>query len=189
MDSLDFIKVFDLIPHSGCDLILNYIENNDLEWETHAWYNYGTDIRESHETKELDMCSDELLSRFLLDYNTRACDMYYECMKEINVEYDIGVTRLTPARINKYTTNTMMRVHSDMIKGIFDGNEKGIPTISVLTELSGHQNYEGGEFVICDQEVKLEKGQCIIFPSTFMYPHGVNLVTKGTRYSSITWAY
>lgn len=189
MDSLDFVKVFDLVPHSACDLILNYIENNNLDWQTHSWYSYDSDIIGSYENKELDTCIDELISQFFIGYSTNACNIYQEYMKEIHHDYDIGVSRITPARLNKYSTNTMMRVHSDMIKGIFDGEEKGIPTISILTELSGHQNYGGGEFVICDQEVKLEKGQCIVFPSTFMYPHGVNLVTEGTRYSSISWAY
>ena len=34
---------------------------------------------------------------------------------------------------------------------------------------------------------KLEKGDALMFPSNFMYPHEVMPVTKGTRYSIITW--
>ena len=48
-------------------------------------------------------------------------------------------------------------------------------------------DYEGGEIVIADTMYKPEKGSAIIFPSNFMFPHYVNKVTKGERYSIITW--
>lgn len=52
-----------------------------------------------------------------------------------------------------------------------------------------NDNYEGGEFAFFDRELKykLKKGSCIMFPSNFMYPHEIMPVTKGTRYSIITW--
>jgi predicted 2-oxoglutarate/Fe(II)-dependent dioxygenase YbiX len=33
----------------------------------------------------------------------------------------------------------------------------------------------------------LKKGSVLMFPSNFMYPHEILEVTKGTRYSIITW--
>jgi len=52
-----------------------------------------------------------------------------------------------------------------------------------------NDDFEGGEFAFFDRELnyKLKKGSCIMFPSNFMYPHEVLPVTKGTRYSIITW--
>ena len=38
-----------------------------------------------------------------------------------------------------------------------------------------------------DLKYKLDKGDAIMFPSNFMYPHEIMPVTKGTRYSAITW--
>ena len=35
--------------------------------------------------------------------------------------------------------------------------------------------------------IKLKKGDAIMFPSNFMYPHEIMPVTQGTRYSIITW--
>jgi len=35
--------------------------------------------------------------------------------------------------------------------------------------------------------LKPKKGSVIIFPSNFMFPHYVKKVTKGERYSIITW--
>lgn len=52
-----------------------------------------------------------------------------------------------------------------------------------------NDDYEGGEFAFFDGELKynLKKGSAILFPSNFMYPHEIMPVTKGTRYSIITW--
>ena len=50
-----------------------------------------------------------------------------------------------------------------------------------------NNDYEGGEFVLIDEKIDLSKGDIIIFPSNFMYPHKVEPVTKGTRYSYISW--
>ena len=57
--------------------------------------------------------------------------------------------------------------------------------MSVLGVLN--DDYEGGEFVLIDEKIDLSKGDIIIFPSNFMYPHKVEPVTKGIRYSYISW--
>ena len=78
-----------------------------------------------------------------------------------------------------------MALHADHIHSMFDGERKGIPILSVLGVLN--DDYEGGEFVLIDEKINLSKGDIIIFPSNFMYPHKVEPVTKGTRYSYISW--
>ena len=57
------------------------------------------------------------------------------------------------------------------------------------TVLFLNNDFEGGEFAFFDREFKykLEKGDALLFPSNFMYPHEVMPVTKGTRYSIVTW--
>ena len=35
--------------------------------------------------------------------------------------------------------------------------------------------------------IKLGKGSIVFFPSNFMYPHGIQPITKGTRYSIVSW--
>ena len=60
-----------------------------------------------------------------------------------------------------------------------------------LVSCSFHLNddYEGGEFGFFDRskKIKAAKGDVVMFPSTFMYPHEIMPVTAGTRYSIITW--
>jgi predicted 2-oxoglutarate/Fe(II)-dependent dioxygenase YbiX len=40
-----------------------------------------------------------------------------------------------------------------------------------------------------DYEIKFKQGDVIIFPSLFLYPHKVEPVKKGTRYSYISWVW
>lgn len=52
-----------------------------------------------------------------------------------------------------------------------------------------NDNYDGGEFAFFNRELvyKLNKGDALMFPSNFMYPHEIMPVTSGTRYSIVTW--
>ncbi len=40
-----------------------------------------------------------------------------------------------------------------------------------------------------DTHITLKAGEIMIFPSNFLYPHRVDLVTKGTRYSYVSWTW
>jgi len=40
-----------------------------------------------------------------------------------------------------------------------------------------------------DTQIKMNTGDVVIFPSNFLYPHKVNPVTKGVRYSCVSWAW
>tara|TARA_R110000803_G_scaffold53388_2_gene109605 strand:+ start:86 stop:682 length:597 start_codon:yes stop_codon:yes gene_type:complete len=65
-------------------------------------------------------------------------------------------------------------------------------TISLIYFLN--DDYEGGElcfkFPGNPQEFIIEKkaNRLIVWPSNFLYPHAVKPVTKGTRYSVVSWA-
>ena len=88
----------------------------------------------------------------------------------------------------KYAKSHQMAEHCDHINSLFDGNIKGIPMLSIVGQLN--EDFEGGEFVMFgDQIIPFGAGDVIIFPSNFMYPHKVDPVTKGDRYSYVSWAY
>ena len=97
-------------------------------------------------------------------------------------------TGYTQIKINKYTENKKMAIHCDHIHTIFDGELKGVPILSVLGFLN--DDYDGGELIMFDDQVcEVKKGDLLIFPSNFLYPHKVNPVTKGVRYSIVSWVY
>jgi predicted 2-oxoglutarate/Fe(II)-dependent dioxygenase YbiX len=92
--------------------------------------------------------------------------------------------RTTDFRINKYSEGGFMSEHADNIHHSH-GQEYGYPSASLLFFLN--DGYEGGELVIADNVYTPKRNSAIIFPSNFMFPHHVNKITKGTRYSMITW--
>lgn len=60
--------------------------------------------------------------------------------------------------------------------------------LSVVLYLNN--DFEGGDFIFPDLKIRVrpEPGMMICFPSTRFYRHGVEPVTKGKRYSIVTWA-
>ena len=52
---------------------------------------------------------------------------------------------------------------------------------------TGITTYEVARNVISGLRYETKKGSAIIFPSNFMFPHEVNRIEKGTRYSIVTW--
>ena len=104
-----------------------------------------------------------------------------KCIKEYNskfshckIEEDSGYELL------KYPEGCFYIQHTDSFKA----RPRAISCSFILND-----DFEGGEFAFFDRELKykLEKGDAIMFPSNFMYPHEVMPVTKGTRYSIVTW--
>lgn len=53
-----------------------------------------------------------------------------------------------------------------------------------------NNDFEGGDLVFPDLKIRIrpEPGLLVCFPSSHMYLHGVEPVTKGKRYSMVTWA-
>ncbi len=71
---------------------------------------------------------------------------------------------------------------------IIDGERKGIPTLTILGGLNG--GYDGRDLIFWqDTPITLKAGEIMIFPSNFLYPHRVDMVTKGTRYSYVSWTW
>ncbi len=81
-----------------------------------------------------------------------------------------------------------MAEHCDHIHSLFDGQRKGIPTMTTLGLLNN--DFEGGELVMFEDEIiEFKGGDLMVFPSVFLFPHRVEPVTKGVRYSCVSWAW
>lgn len=53
-----------------------------------------------------------------------------------------------------------------------------------------NDDFEGGDFIFPEYRIRVrpEPGLLVCFPSNHFYMHGVEPVTKGKRYSIVTWA-
>jgi len=172
-----------VISPNECKFVVD--ELNSKLWHKHAYNNPKTGETTTYDD-DLEVLFEGSQSSGLvmekIDY----------CLKEYIETYKFpwfsSITGRTEVRFNKYEVGTRMRQHMDNITTIFDGTRKGSPTLTVLGMLN--EEYEGGEFVIMeDLVIPFKRGDIVIFPSNFLYPHEVLPVTKGTRYSFVSWTY
>lgn len=184
MQSLnDYIITFEqIIPDTLCDKILNEYTN------TKEWFmtGIGTDgepntkvrncemieisqghtIGESHQRREID--------RELFDVAGECIQKYNDKFLYARIQEDTGYELL------RYNKGGFYIQHTDSFL-----QAPRLITASFIL----NNDYEGGEFGFFNNTLKykLNKGDVIMFPATFMYPHQINPVTKGTRYSIVTW--
>jgi predicted 2-oxoglutarate/Fe(II)-dependent dioxygenase YbiX len=84
----------------------------------------------------------------------------------------------------KYSVGGKYEVHTDHFSST-------VRNVSIIINLN--DDYEGGDLVFTNQQkvevkkIKLEKGSIVFFPSNFMYPHSIKPITKGVRYSIVSW--
>jgi predicted 2-oxoglutarate/Fe(II)-dependent dioxygenase YbiX len=183
----DYIYVENHIPVEICESLVD--ECNKKEWKKHTWSNYTTGEFTSESTKELDVmaCTQEQQNK-ITPYLIKALEEY-QIKTSWPGEKTVPpwLTKFSPIRFNKYEMGNTMRIHYDNIHSIFDGKMKGIPIVSIVGNLN--EDYEGAEFLLRDQEIKLKTGDILLFPSGIVYPHMVKETTKGIRYSFVSWAF
>lgn len=112
--------------------------------------------------KELFQCAADVIGR------------YKQIYPLAEIEEDSGYDLL------RYKEGEFYTQHTDSFKAI---------PRAVSCSFALNDDYEGGEWGFWDRQltIRIPKGAAILFPSNFMYPHEIMPVTKGTRYSVITW--
>ena len=179
-----------IIPPDLCDSIVQDIETR--EWQPHRWYTSSSDTTHSND-RELDIqFATSELTKKLSSYLIEAGKLYNQnyAYKHPRAYERTGqmMSKFCPVRFNRYSTGQIMRQHMDHIHSIFDGVQKGIPVLSFI--LNFNDDYEGADLFFWDDSViKLGKGDVCLFPSNFLFPHGVTESTKGKRYSAVCWGW
>tara|TARA_E500000318_G_scaffold83016_2_gene78547 strand:+ start:2342 stop:2926 length:585 start_codon:yes stop_codon:yes gene_type:complete len=92
---------------------------------------------------------------------------------------------ITEIQILKYRPGGHYQFHTDSSPGV-------ARTFSCIFFVN--DDYEGGDLVFKYPDtqrlysVKKQKNTMVVWPSNFLYPHSVQPVTKGERYSVVSWA-
>ena len=182
-DIMQYAKLYrGVVSDEICDKTVS--EMDTLEFKEHTFYNANTgEYKPRSGSQELSMSWGNVSTKKTL--NDIVDDTAFKYVQDLNMPWFDKYQGYSHVRFNKYAENKKMALHADHIHSMFDGERKGIPILSVLGVLN--DDYEGGEFVLIDEKINLSKGDIIVFPSNFMYPHKVEPVTKGTRYSYISW--
>lgn len=182
MNLKNYVIFFEnFIDQKTCKTIVKKLKKE--KWGLHS-YNSGEDVISFE--NDLSVCSVTFPEAKTLQQNIwHALRAYIDNYK---FPWFPGWAGYTDLRFNKYDVGTEMRLHCDHITSIFDGTIKGVPVLTILGSLN--DNYSGGELVMFgNEQVKLEAGSLMIFPSNFLYPHQVLPITKGTRYSYVSWVW
>jgi|TARA_R110000796_G_scaffold56222_1_gene130475 predicted 2-oxoglutarate/Fe(II)-dependent dioxygenase YbiX len=183
----DFISVKKSIPDNVCDELLKNIK--EQKWEKHKWYGGEKDyvsltkdaLVKNALQKEQDILM-PFIQKTLFEYQK---DKQFKDTNELRAPF---CEKISPIRFNEYGKHKTMAPHYDNIKDLFDGVHKGVPQISIVGILNN--GFKGGKFLIRDEEIKLKKGDILLFPSSFLYPHTVTEVTTKTpRYSFVCWGF
>tara|TARA_R110002020_G_scaffold6399_2_gene27271 strand:+ start:1301 stop:1873 length:573 start_codon:yes stop_codon:yes gene_type:complete len=184
----DYVMIYsNLLSPAVCKKTIRELKK--ITWEEHHFYSVRNERRFSPSPGQ------ELLTSHTRDISTHPVIMesiwkaiHTYIQEDMKFPWFPGWEGYTSVRWNKYSHNTKMKEHCDFIHSIFDGTRKGIPILSIVGALN--EEYTGGEFIMYrDKEIKLKTGDILIFPSTFMYPHRVDPVKKGARYSYVSWVY
>lgn len=184
MNLKDYIVVIkNAVPSELCDAVINeYADSN--EWSKASITKDRIVDDTSRNCSSIGISYEDVISR---NYDTRLnldqqlYQVVTNCIKQYiskfpncNIESDTGYDLL------QYKEGGFYTQHVDSFTQQFR---------SVSCSLLLNDDFEGGEFAFFDGEIvyKLNKGDVLMFPSNFMYPHEVKKVTSGTRYSIITW--
>ena len=174
------VVVKNAVPLELCDSILKEYQNTK-EWEITLTANNSNE-------KERNCDSIKISHSLVINHNAKRKEIdnkLYEsaskCINKYNNKFKYaGVQQDTGYELLRYQTGGFYKEHTDSYL-----QEPRLISCSFAL----NDNYKGGEFAFFDNEIqyKLSKGDALMFPSTFTYPHQILPVTKGIRYSIITW--
>lgn len=189
------LKMENFLDEKFCDESVKVL--NKATYTKHAWDGYGESFANDEAKNKADFATKY---SEMVDYDKTkgpeidAVDahivqnLHHAFLKYLGAfRYDWfrGWQGYTGIKFNRYNEGQEMRLHWDNIHSMFDGERRGVPILSAIGLLN--DDYEGGDLYISENKTVLGKGDVVIFPCSFMYPHEVKTVTKGQRHSWVSW--
>jgi hypothetical protein len=182
----DYVKTYKgVIDKEKCRDIVNLLDIQNFK--SHTFHDPKTGEYSSHDEdlQVLDGGSQDPNFKLLMNTFKEGFNNY---TRELDFPWFRNANSFCIYRYNKYPKNSKMLEHCDHIHSIFDGKRKGVPILTGLIFLN--EGFEGGELVLFkDSKIETEAGDLMIFPSSFLYPHRVDKVLEGVRYSVVSWAW
>jgi len=191
----DYILIIEsLIPADFCDSYINEYENSD-EWQQ-SMINDGKGgaILDDYRNCCTITTSDPIIIRQNKDVRQPLDDKMFSYVSLALDKYKQKLNFTTFGRSSTYfgtssdTGYDLLRYKKSCRYGEhidhFEQDPKALTCSFTLSD-----DYEGGAFSFFNQEKIINplKGSAVMFPSNFMFPHEVLPVTKGIRYSMVTW--
>jgi hypothetical protein len=172
-----------------CDHIIETLESNLNGQTKHTWQ--GAKVTESDAVlEEARKCLDFKINSGSLGErdgeNSALYDMHEATFRSIKPNTDdygrywgVGLNFFEAFNFVKYDgAGTHFKVHADH-------GPAYVTTVSVVAYIN--DDYEGGElyFPRFDLTIKPQKGDVVVFPSTYIYEHASNDMISGTKYAIV----
>jgi hypothetical protein len=191
----DYIKVFDnsYFTKQQCKLIINSFDKSLTQ--KHTFYNVYENKKKfvGNDPNQCFLKQDKFIPTgdLIKDQWFKLIGEYIsKFLQKEKMTWYKGWNGYSFPKFIEYKKGTSMKKHCDHIHGLFEigGKPRGVPTLTLITALN--DDYSGGDLVVCEKyKYKLKQGETIIHPSNFLYPHEVTKITKGKRYTAISWVY
>jgi len=180
-----YIKIFkNRVSDTLCKETLQQQSSPSVIWSEHKWTNAKYELikEQVHEPKVCD--ATVILNTPIL------MNIVWNTIRDYSIENTPFFNTWqghSLLKYIKYPVETGMKMHVDFIHELFDGQRRGIPILTVVGLLN--DDFEGGEFNLIGVDQKIAAGDIMVFPSTFMYPHKIKVITKGCRHSFQSWVW
>tara|TARA_Y100000114_G_scaffold67137_1_gene61585 strand:+ start:1630 stop:2202 length:573 start_codon:yes stop_codon:yes gene_type:complete len=183
----DYIKIIDnLLSEEDLEIFIEICKKNIFNLQDAGVGAGGVVYKKIRSTKNTQMKNFNTNSMTMVYWTNK---LYYkfshafrEYCSKIDSHSDLTIA-MEDLQLLRYDVGDFYKTHIDSFTQI-------PRTISYI--LLVNDDYKGGELFFefskeKKMEVEVKKNRLIIWPSNFLYPHGVNKVTEGTKFSVVAW--
>jgi hypothetical protein len=185
MKSLDsyIIHLPNLVKPSFCEEIIREFDGDE------AWHQAAVGGGELEDTRVCDVLPLSAPNVVGVNPNRQLIDNnLFEIFGEVGRKYTSQIGACGYARDSGYD---LLRYHKGgkydfHVDSGFGGED--LRVLSMILNLSSMDDYFGGSLEFEEGPTfPLDQGDVIVFPANFCFPHRINPITDGTRYSIVTW--
>jgi hypothetical protein len=179
----DYVKVYtNVIKKQVCDEFSERIKNEKLKY---AFSNPMTDLLRTGKYINIyavDSTFKSFSKNTINDISTNIGEKYIRDVRPFYYAYGDKLST-SDAHILDYSKDDFFRIHHDHYAESLNFSR----LLTVCSYLN--DDYEGGllEFPSIGKTYKFKKGDVIVFPSNWLYYHGVTPITAGNRYTVVFW--
>ena len=185
----DYIVVIrGIISKEMCQQIVDLYKDSGL-WDWGKITNGVVDL-DMRKVKQIWLSSPQIrdkderynkMDKEIFKIMSKAKDKYIETLeKNRGIEYLPTIKSDEGYQILHYPEGYYFKEHCD--------DNGGMSRVLTCT-LNISDDHDGGlfRFLRGEFDVRLNAGDAVLFPSNFMFPHEVTEITRGERYSVVTW--
>ncbi len=183
----NIVEIENLLTEEENEYLLNFIKGNQV-WDQ------GQDVRNENGTiiYQHNVWADRVATKKSLDESDPNVSVMLNTIIQrlrliIEKHFNVEVNPTGPCLV-RWPVGSMQWPHAD--KELHEGPDKGtannFPWYDIGTVIYLNEDYEGGRLHFPKQEIafKPKARAAYFFPGDLNYIHGVDVITKGTRYTS-----